>query len=138
MKQIFSGRSVLLLALASVAAGASAQQSEEIVVEAPRVYAEIGAPEVSYAGGQPAPGRAYQVVLQGRVNPQGLDLTKPEGVKAFEKRVSDVALDVCTQIQKLYPKSKPDTQTCAKNAEAAAAPQVQKMVAAAQGKVKQP
>jgi len=136
MKQIFSGRTVLLIALASIVAGASAQQAEEIVVEAPRVYAEIGAPDVSYSGGQPAPGRAYQVVLQGRVNPQGLDLTKPEGVKAFEKRVSDVALDVCGQIQKLYPKSKPDTQACARNAEAAAAPQVQKMVAAAQSKAK--
>ena len=44
MKQVFRGRSVLLLALASVAAGASAQQSEEIVVEAPRVYAEMVRP----------------------------------------------------------------------------------------------
>lgn len=122
-----------LLAGVSLASVALAQM-EEIIVEAPRLYAEIGKPEVSYPGGRPTPGGRYEVVLQGRVNALGLDLSKPEDEAAFRERVRSVAFDICERIGQLYPKTRPDTPECARNAEEAVADQVQAMVDAARAR----
>jgi len=124
---------VILLAGASLASMALAQM-EEIVVEAPRLYAEIGNPEVNYPGGRPTPGGRYEVVLQGRVNAAGLDLSKPEDEAAFRERVRSVAFDICERIGQLYPQTRPETPECARNAEEAVADQVQAMVDAARAR----
>ena len=124
---------VVLLAVASLASTALAQM-EEIIVEAPRLYAEIGKPEVTYPGGRPTPGGRYEVVLQGRVNAEGLDLSKPEDEAAFRERVHSVAVDICERIGQLYPKTRPETPECAKSAEEAVADQVQAMVDAARAR----
>ena len=123
-------RLAFLLAGASLAPAALAQM-EEIIVEAPRLYAEIGKPEVTYPGGRPTPGGRYEVVLQGRVNAEGLDLSKPEDEAAFRERIHSVAFDICERIGQLYPKTRPETPECAKEAEEAVADQVQAMVDAA-------
>ena len=124
---------VVLLAVASLASTALAQM-DEIIVEAPRLYAEIGKPEVTYPGGRPTPGGRYEVVLQGRVNAEGLDLSKPEDEAAFRERVHSVAFDICERIGQLYPKTRPATPECAKSAEEAVADQVQAMVDAARAR----
>lgn len=124
---------IIVLAGASLATTALAQL-EEIVIEAPRLYAEIGKPEVTYSGGRPIPGGRYEVVLQGRVNAEGLDLSKPEDEAAFRERVRSVAFDVCERIGQLYPKTRPETPECAMNAEEAVADQVQRMVDAARAR----
>lgn len=125
----------LMLALAgTLLPSAALAQMEEIVVEAPRLYAEIGKPDVTYPGGRPTPGGRYEVVLQGRVNAEGLDLSKPEDEAAFRERVRSVAFDICERIGRLYPKTRPETPECAKNAEEAVADQVQAMVDAARAR----
>ena len=128
----FFGR-IVVLASASLAS-VSLAQMEEIIVEAPRLYAEIGRPEVTYPGGRPTPGGRYEVVLQGRVNAEGLDLSKPEDEAAFRERVRSVAFDICERIGQLYPGTRPETPDCAKNAEEAVADQVQAMVDAARAR----
>ena len=45
-----------------------------------------------------------------------LDLTSPVGVAELEKRVTTVAREVCLEIGKQYPDSKPDDAACAKAA----------------------
>jgi UrcA family protein len=126
-------RLFILLAGVSLTSVALAQM-EEIIVEAPRLYAEIGNPEVTYPGGRPTPGGRYEVVLQGRVNAEGLDLSKPDDEAAFRERVRSVAFDICDRIGQLYPKTRPETPECARNAEEAVAEQVQAMVDAARAR----
>jgi UrcA family protein len=116
------------VALASLAGYAVAQQIEEIVVEATRLYAEIDKPRVKYTSGRPVPGERYEVRLQGRVNAAGLDLTDPQDEAVFRARVSNVAWDVCQRIGEAYPKTQPDTAACAKSAEDAVAAQVEAII----------
>jgi UrcA family protein len=109
-------------ALLAAAAGlAAAQQIEEIVVEATPLYAEIDEPRVRFDRSRPVPGEGYEVRLQGRVNASGLDLTDPQDEALFRARVSNVAWDLCQRIGDAYPRTEPDTETCAKNAEDAVA-----------------
>ncbi|MCU0975922.1 MAG: UrcA family protein [Steroidobacteraceae bacterium] len=116
------------VAVASFAGHATAQQLEEIVVEATPLYAEIDKPRVKYTSGRPMPGGGYEVRLQGRVNAAGLDLTDPQDEAVFRTRVTNVAWDMCQRIGELYPRTQPDTETCAKNAEDAVAAQVEGMI----------
>lgn len=116
------------VALASMAGLALVQELEEIVVEATPLYAEIDEPRVKFSRGRPVPGEGYEVRLQGRVNAYGLDLTDPQDEALFRVRVGNVAWDLCQRIGEAYPRTQPDTETCAKEAEDAVAAQVEAMI----------
>jgi hypothetical protein len=78
------------------------------------LYAEIDEPRVKFSRSRPVPGEGYEVRLQGRVNAYGLDLTDPQDEAVFRARVSNVAWDLCQRIGEAYPRTQPDTETCAK------------------------
>lgn len=115
-------------ALMSLVGYAGAQQLEEIVVEATPLYAEIDQPRVRFSRGKPVPGEGYEVRLQGRVNAYGLDLADPQDEAVFRARVSNVAWDLCQRIAEAYPRTQPDTDTCARQAEDAVAAQLEAMI----------
>lgn len=123
-----AARVAAAVTVACMAGSALAQELEEIVVEATPLYAEIDEPRVKFSRSRPIPGEGYEVRLQGRVNAYGLDLTDPQDEALFRARVSNVAWDLCQRIGEAYPRTQPDTETCAKNAEDAVAAQVEAMI----------
>lgn len=77
-----------------------AQQSPEVVVEAPRVVTTTG------KGGQ----ELYSLVY--KVNYSDLNLATHSGAVELEKRVKESAVRACAQLQKLYPLSGETNPPC--------------------------
>jgi UrcA family protein len=99
-----------LLAVAgcvAFAGPAAGQAMEAVTVEAARVVTVgrtvYGAPE-------------QQVVLRRGVSTKGLDLSTPAGKAELEKRVTETATALCTELDRMYPLTDPQKKDCVRDA----------------------
>ncbi len=106
-----------VLASAIFAASAIAQTLPEVTVQSSRTVATtIGHTDIGIP--------IQNVSLSYGVSAKGLDLTTASGRQAFEKRVSDAAMDACKHLAREYPDSTTSDTECAKTATSKAMAQV--------------
>lgn len=115
---------VTALACLAVSLPSVAQQTPEVVVEAPHV-------ESTTVKGTPALSIVY------KVNYADLNLATHSGAVELEKRIKDSAHKVCAQLQKLYPDSVDTDPPCVQAATKKAMSQADKAIAAAEKGAKQ-
>jgi UrcA family protein len=114
-----------VLAMSIVAGGALAQTTTpEVTVTSTKVMEKTVGRTTS---GIPI----VDVSLSYGVSPKGLDLTSSAGRAAFEKRVSDAAMEACQELGKRYPVSSTSDAQCAKAATDKAMAQVHQIEDAA-------
>jgi len=101
-----------------------AQQTPEIVVEAPHV-------QKTTIKGAPALSIVY------KVNVADLNLATHSGAVELQKRIKDSATQACAQIKKLYPDSADTQPTCVETAIKNATAQANKAIAEAEKGAKQ-
>jgi UrcA family protein len=101
-----------------------AQQTAEVIVEAPRVE------KTTQPGPMGRPMPALSIVY--RVNYSDLNLATHSGAVELEKRVKDSATKACDQLAKLYPETTEGATGCVQGAVKNAMAQANKAVAAAE------
>ena len=72
-----------------------------------------------------------QASLSYTVSAAGLDLATPAGAKEFEKRVSDTAAAICSELTRQFPLSRTSEAECTRTAKANGMPKVRELEAAA-------
>jgi UrcA family protein len=124
MAKVVARVAVGLFAAALASSVVVAQQTEEVSVQASRIFAK-------QAGRDPAGIPIMNISLSYGVSYAGLDLVSSAGVVELEKRVNDAALKACEEINHQYPVSVESNTKCAKEAVDKAMVKVHDLVAAA-------
>jgi UrcA family protein len=95
-RSILRSSSAAVAAALAIASGtAVAQQSSEIVVEAPRVERS--------AGRTPTGSPVDIISVAHRVSYRDIDISTNSGARALEQRIKDAAKAACKEIDTLYP-----------------------------------
>src|SRR5271168_2227376 len=105
MAKISIGVAVGFFAAAWASSIVVAQQTEEVSVQASRIFAK-------QVGRDTAAMPIMNISLSYGVSYAGLDLVSKAGVVELEKRVSDAALKACEEINRQYPMSAESNTQC--------------------------
>jgi UrcA family protein len=130
----FRGHSLLILTGIAMSGTILAQRTEktslgefleEIRVTAPRLVTK------QVVGRTLAGSKVELITLERRVSYADLDLAVHADVTQLTTRVNEMAKEACADLAKMYPLSDPKTPDCVRAAVAAAKPQLDAAVAAA-------